>query len=475
MKSVIISLLLLILVFSADSQTIYTWNGSVNTQFSTAGNWSPFRQYMYATDILIVENSGYINITNVNQITVGQLFIRNNTHVTMSPNSGNPRVLSIQGLTGDDFVIETGSSLTITGNDPKLSIYIKTGAIASISGNLTFNGSQAHNINSQDSLAVIFKNGSVLYQKTPGYVFTNSGVQNSIIFENGSTFVVENSGALSPFGLNTPDSKVRFEKGSCFLINASPSASLKFNGRTISNLKINNGISLTICDTLTNGITIDSIYLAPFSSLNIINTISSTNADINIKGNLNIEGNFSVGSQMDNTYKLNFSGSEMQSILGKGYINFPLTSIMEINNDVQLLRDLSVNSSVNSTSGNIRLNGYMFIVRGKILNILWGENDNRNRSENENINTPGNYAISQNYPNPFNSQTKIEFNIPSGSNVSIKLYDVTGKLVSEILNQHLPSGSYKINYDSKDISSGIYFYSINAGSFSKTLKMIVVK
>jgi len=473
MKSLLISLFIALLSYSTVSQTVYTWNGSVNSQFSTAGNWTPFRQYMYSTDILIIENSGNIIITNVNQITVGQLIIRNNTNVSMSPNTGNPRVLSIQGLIGEDFVIESGSSLSINGDDPKLSIYIKSGATASISGNLTFSGTQAHNINSQNEEAIKFKNGSYLYQNNPGHIFSNTGVQNSVIFENGATIVMNNPGALPPFGLNAPASKVIFEKGSNFIFNSSPSASMKINGRTLPNIKINNGINVNLYDTLTNGITFDSLYLSPNSSFTIANSLSGS-ADININGNLNINGNFSIGNSQNNIYNINLNSTEQQNILGNGNIDFPYNSSMIINSSTRLLRDLSVNCYIIINNGSLNPNGYLVAVKGKVLSSFYtGDNKKNNRFENNN--EPKQYSLSQNYPNPFNSQTNIEFQIPSNSNVNIKLFDITGKLVSEILNKEMQAGAHKVNFDSKDISSGVYFYEINAGGFSKTLKMIVVK
>ena len=65
MKSLLTSLFLTLLTLSSLSQTQYVWNGSVNSGFSTAGNWTPLRQYMYATDILIIDKGGNVNITNV--------------------------------------------------------------------------------------------------------------------------------------------------------------------------------------------------------------------------------------------------------------------------------------------------------------------------------------------------------------------------------------------------------------------------
>lgn len=94
---------------------------------------------------------------------------------------------------------------------------------------------------------------------------------------------------------------------------------------------------------------------------------------------------------------------------------------------------------------------------------------------------PANYSLLQNYPNPFNPSTNIKFTIPSLPaensviNVNIKVFDITGRLVSNLLNDNFSSGTYSINFNGADFSSGVYFYRIQAGSFSDTKKMIYVK
>jgi photosystem II stability/assembly factor-like uncharacterized protein len=90
------------------------------------------------------------------------------------------------------------------------------------------------------------------------------------------------------------------------------------------------------------------------------------------------------------------------------------------------------------------------------------------------------FQLFQNYPNPFNPSTKIRFDIPSaGQNhafdTRIDIYDARGKKLETLVNQQLPPGSYSIDWDASNYPSGIYFYKLRAGYFSKSMKMIVIK
>jgi len=90
------------------------------------------------------------------------------------------------------------------------------------------------------------------------------------------------------------------------------------------------------------------------------------------------------------------------------------------------------------------------------------------------------YQVDQNYPNPFNSSTQIRFSIPIISMVSIKVYNLLGKEVTVLLNQELPQGRYTVNWEARDekyysLPSGIYFIKLNAGSFNKTIKAVLLK
>jgi len=88
---------------------------------------------------------------------------------------------------------------------------------------------------------------------------------------------------------------------------------------------------------------------------------------------------------------------------------------------------------------------------------------------------PENFSLEQNYPNPFNPTTGIKFSIPAGNNVTLKVYDLTGRVVATLINEYKPAGSYEVTFDAADLSSGVYYYSISSGEFSKTMKMVLVK
>lgn len=93
---------------------------------------------------------------------------------------------------------------------------------------------------------------------------------------------------------------------------------------------------------------------------------------------------------------------------------------------------------------------------------------------------PDDFILSQNYPNPFNPTTKIKFGIPSSKDnkprhVELKIFDVTGKEVDQLLNEEMNPGSYEVEFNGKYLSSGIYFYQLKSGNFIKSYKMVLLK
>jgi photosystem II stability/assembly factor-like uncharacterized protein len=85
------------------------------------------------------------------------------------------------------------------------------------------------------------------------------------------------------------------------------------------------------------------------------------------------------------------------------------------------------------------------------------------------------FTLQQNYPNPFNPSTRISFSIPQNSFVTITIFDVLGNEIETLINRELSAGSYDIEFAAKNLTSGVYFYNITAGEFTKTMKMILSK
>jgi hypothetical protein len=86
-----------------------------------------------------------------------------------------------------------------------------------------------------------------------------------------------------------------------------------------------------------------------------------------------------------------------------------------------------------------------------------------------------NYALSQNYPNPFNPSTTFEFQIPNTEKVVLKIYDVISNEVATIVNDELPVGSYKYQWNASGYASGVYFYKLQAGDLVETKKLILLR
>ncbi|MBS1492727.1 MAG: T9SS type A sorting domain-containing protein [Bacteroidetes bacterium] len=95
----------------------------------------------------------------------------------------------------------------------------------------------------------------------------------------------------------------------------------------------------------------------------------------------------------------------------------------------------------------------------------------------KNTETVENYKLSQNYPNPFNPTTKINFSVPKSGFVTLKLYDNLGREVADLVNGNLSQGSYEVTMDAStyELTSGMYYYRLEANGFSESKKMILAK
>ncbi len=86
-----------------------------------------------------------------------------------------------------------------------------------------------------------------------------------------------------------------------------------------------------------------------------------------------------------------------------------------------------------------------------------------------------NFSLNQNYPNPFNPSTQISYAVGRPSYVTLKIYDVLGNIVATLVNEMKPAGNYSINFNASSLSSGVYFYTLSAGNFVETKKLILMK
>jgi hypothetical protein len=128
------------------------------------------------------------------------------------------------------------------------------------------------------------------------------------------------------------------------------------------------------------------------------------------------------------------------------------------------------------TSGNIftggmtetTTNNFDILLLKYYLGILIG-------IEQLSLEVPDNYRLYQNYPNPFNPVTKIKFDLKKSNTVKLVLYDILGRKVAEPVNEFLKAGSFEVELNLQNLSSGIYFYELSTDEFRQTQKMVLVK
>jgi hypothetical protein len=108
--------------------------------------------------------------------------------------------------------------------------------------------------------------------------------------------------------------------------------------------------------------------------------------------------------------------------------------------------------------------------------FVYGHDPCNTTSSIFNDNIPENYKLYQNYPNPFNPKTNIRFQIADFGFVSLKVYDVLGNLVADLVDEYKPAGNYEVEFSAKDgLPSGVYFYQLQSGYFISTKSMVMIK
>jgi hypothetical protein len=95
--------------------------------------------------------------------------------------------------------------------------------------------------------------------------------------------------------------------------------------------------------------------------------------------------------------------------------------------------------------------------------------------ENTFTNLPTEFILRQNYPNPFNPSTCISFNIPTKSFVSLRIFDLIGREVATLVSEEMSAGSYSKQFNANTLPSGVYFYRLQAGLFTETKKLILLR
>ncbi len=179
----------------------------------------------------------------------------------------------------------------------------------------------------------------------------------------------------------------------------------------------------------------------------------------------NTEWNFTVASTVSGDVTLHWENIEQE---------YPVDEM----GDTGLL----LSSSLIPTGTIAMLPQHSFTFRAQ-ANVLYEFAINAITVDVKDSNIPLKFNLSQNYPNPFNPTTVIEYSLPlrqSGEtghalSVQLKIYDILGREVAELVNKEMKPGNYKVTFDASKLSSGLYFYKLSAGSFVDVKKMMLLK
>ncbi len=164
------------------------------------------------------------------------------------------------------------------------------------------------------------------------------------------------------------------------------------------------------------------------------------------------------------------------------FIRLPLSNILPFLNFMSYSIDDFTPFYVDANS-NPDLNGIRKAVEGDFLSIYArhfstigiGFKITDPTSVNSVNVTPVDYSLSQNFPNPFNPTTTINYSILNAGATKLAVYNSLGQEIKTLVNENQSAGSYNINFDASNLPSGMYFYTLTSGNFSKTSKMILMK
>jgi photosystem II stability/assembly factor-like uncharacterized protein len=157
--------------------------------------------------------------------------------------------------------------------------------------------------------------------------------------------------------------------------------------------------------------------------------------------------------------------TEMYSLFFSSDSGMTWSAVFEIpENSQEFIRDIEFNDIDN---------GWMICDKGKFYRITnAGQIVGANKKESAPISV---YSLKQNYPNPFNPTTKIEYCVPRKSEVYLRVYNTLGEIVAILVQETKEPGTYSVDFNGSDLPSGIYIYTLTAGEYNKSNKMVLLK
>jgi hypothetical protein len=225
---------------------------------------------------------------------------------------------------------------------------------------------------------------------------------------------------------------------------------------------VSGGIVLTASTTIA-GVTAGSSATIPVTAaaatrLALVGVVASGRQNIALPA-FTVEARLAAG-----TVDTNYTGGITLSLVGTGTLAG--TTTRNAARGVARFDDIRI-----SAAGNFRLAA----TATGLANDTSGTVGVLNVRRDELSGVPSIFELQQNYPNPFNPSTTIRYGLPSAEQVSLKIYDMLGRQVATLVNARQAAGRYEATFNAASLSSGIYIYRLQAGSFSQTSKMMLVK
>jgi hypothetical protein len=180
---------------------------------------------------------------------------------------------------------------------------------------------------------------------------------------------------------------------------------------------------------------------------------------------------YSAGDPKKGQFKFGVNGADNENISGNNH-----SVVIGSDNQVSVifgaipLSDGTVNDDLYDPYIKVTTEGPVVVRRG-------GTNDDDVvvPNEKEPISSPQEFSLSQNYPNPFNPSTNINFTLATASKVKLTVYNILGQQVAQLVNGKLTAGLHTVRFDASKLASGMYLYRIEAGTFTKNMKMMLIK
>ncbi len=291
-----------------------------------------------------------------------------------------------------------------------------------------------------------------------------------------------------------------------FLLFSPPGTYNPLEGRPCGGVQLGSTVDLLRGDINLNGIAYDPADLTLFSSYFILGTgVFTIDEDLQI-ANTDINADGFPLSLSDFVYMLRVMlgdatkfpkptpGSDLATIyVTQGTVTTNATlgaALLTFKGEGKVSSDLTFEQGM--VDGNLKVLVYMNSgagITGELLTVSGATLEKVEAVDNfgrpvkttlVNKVIPTAFALHPNYPNPFNPTTNISFALPVDSKVSLKLYNIAGQLVRTLVNETMPAGNHTVtwngnNSNGEKVASGIYFYKLNAGNFSKTMKMVMTK